>query len=309
MRRLLMALVVIGTFVAAAPAAADVGAGAGTTPDGATATVISTGSGSGSTSSSGGSGPPCTYERQDQSELNSDFYPEREGGAYYFITCKIPGPGVSSSLELRIRWIPDSEPVDPRALAEDARASLRLEKPTLRTSPAPDRLLVNLPTWLSVGAADWGPRTATASLNGVSATVTATPIRVVYRMGDGDAGTRGDQAVCDGQGRPRSPWAFAGLCDYVDLHTDDTVVCAGPGRSYNPASPYEAQRSDCAYVYHASSAGQPADSYRLSVTIEWHLTWTAAGAPGGGDLGTDRRTTDVPVRVGEIQAVNARARP
>lgn len=43
----------------------------------------------------------------------------------------------------------------------------------------------------------------------------------------------------------------------------------------------------------------------MTATVHWHVTWTAEGAPGGGDLGTiERRSAPVMVPVAEIQAVN-----
>jgi hypothetical protein len=50
--------------------------------------------------------------------------------------------------------------------------------------------------WLEGG---WSGRSATASVPGLSATVTAEPSSVVWNMGDGS------QTVCDGPGRPWVP--------------------------------------------------------------------------------------------------------
>lgn len=81
------------------------------------------------------------------------------------------------------------------------------------------------------------------------------------------------------------------------------VVCPGPGRPYDPSVPDEAQQTDCSHTW--TRIGD----YRLTARIDWHVTWTVEGAPGGGDLGVvSRSTPPMPVRVAEIQALNVRPR-
>ena len=60
----------------------------------------------------------------------------------------------------------------------------------------------------------------------------------------------------------------------------------------------------CSHTYRWPSAGQPDTAYRVTATVTWHATWTVTGAAGGGDLGTLSRSVTVPVRVGELQALN-----
>ncbi len=169
-------------------------------------------------------------------------------------------------------------PSDVAGLKDEAFGSLPLPAPQVVSSPPPDRLVVNAPTWLAVDDS-WQPRSSTVSVPGVSVVVSAYPVRVRYEMGDGDV-----------------------------------VTCNGPGAKYDPALPDGARRTDCSYVYRRSSAGQsataehPADRYGLRATVDWQVTWSVVGAPGGGDLGTVSRTSDpVPVAVGEIQTFNVRA--
>ncbi len=73
-------------------------------------------------------------------------------------------------------------------------------------------------TWLWVDG-PWEPSSATAEVAGVSATVTARPVRVVWDTGDG-----------------------AG------------VTCDGPGTPYDPAHPSAGRDSACTHVYGRSSA-------------------------------------------------------
>ncbi len=130
-------------------------------------------------------------------------------------------------------------------------------------------LLVNLPTFLWVAPAQWQPVTASASAGGVTSTVTALPERVVWDMGQGD-----------------------------------TVTCDGPGSAYVPGVPDDAQPGDCRFTYPASSARSPDNTFTVTATVEWHVTWTASGAAGGGDLGISRRSNATTVRVAELQVLN-----
>ena len=158
---------------------------------------------------------------------------------------------------------------DPHAVAIEAERYLALPLPQPHLSPAGEQV-VNLPTWLWIDAADWKPYSSTVDVPGVTVTVTATPTEIVWSTGDGA-----------------------------------TVDCQGPGSPFNgsPASSAAA----CTHTYLRSSAGQPSESYPVSVTVVWNVSWAAVGAPGGGTLGTVDRTTSLPLRVGEIQTLNVSA--
>jgi hypothetical protein len=168
-------------------------------------------------------------------------------------------------------------PVGPRRnvtrLAAQAMRQLPLTAPQVATSPPVGRdQLVNLPTWLWL-TNGWQVRSATASLPGVSVTVTAQPQRVVWEMGNGDQ-----------------------------------VVCPGPGRRYEPRRSAAVQSTDCSYTYRRSSARQPDQRYRVSATTVWRVTWSATGAAGGGDLGEVSRSTSFGLRVAEGQTLVTAAR-
>ena len=60
----------------------------------------------------------------------------------------------------------------------------------------------------------------------------------------------------------------------------------------------------CSHTYRWPSVGQPDSAYRVTATVVWHANWTVSGAVGGGDLGTLSRSVTVPLRVGELQALN-----
>ena len=106
-------------------------------------------------------------------------------------------------------------------MALQARASIGISPPTIRTSPeAGGRLYVRVPTWLWVDGGWWHAYQATASAGRVTATVTATPVTATWGLGDG--------AV---------------------------VSCSGPGVAWRPGLPEDA--TDCAHTYTTSSAADP----------------------------------------------------
>jgi hypothetical protein len=83
-----------------------------------------------------------------------------------------------------------------------------------------------------------------------------------------------------------------------NLGNGDEVVCDGPGTPYDPARPEADQHSDCTYLF------RQAGTFTITATLEWHVTWTAVGVAGGGDLGVVRRSASATVAVSEIQALN-----
>ncbi|HSK98695.1 MAG TPA: hypothetical protein VK891_18855 [Euzebyales bacterium] len=155
--------------------------------------------------------------------------------------------------------------IDPFALAQRAAAVLDLPEPAMRMNPDGEQV-VRLHSWLWIPAAQWEPRQVSASAGPVTSTVTATPVRLAWDMGNGDR-----------------------------------VSCDGPGTPYRQAA--QVATPACGYTYRHSSAGQPDDAYRVTATLDWELTWTASGAPGGGDLGTVSRSTTRSVPVAEVQAL------
>lgn len=155
--------------------------------------------------------------------------------------------------------------VNPILLAQQALATIHFPAPAVGMAPSSSTGVVNWPTYLWIDPAAWQPFTATASAGPVSATVTAAPDKVVWDMGDGNQ-----------------------------------VTCVSPGVPWNQSMPH----TDCSYVYPRDSSRQPAGRYTMSVRVYWHVTWTAAGATGGGDLGDiGGATATTPVRVDEIQTV------
>lgn len=84
-----------------------------------------------------------------------------------------------------------------------------------------------------------------------------------------------------------------------DMGDGATVACDGPGTPFDPSRP--TATPTCAYTYH-----RPTERAVVTATIEWAVQWTSTtGAVG--DLGVVRRSSSVPVRVAESQAINVSA--
>ncbi len=239
---------------------------------------VGTGSGGGGSGGGGGSdgggssGPRCTYERLEGEtilEPNGVERPLPGEGAWYIERCF---NAAGQEISWNVVFIPAGEApgaqVDPLVLAQRALRQLPLAGPSVATSPPPERdQLVNLATWLWVDGG-WEPLSATASVPGVSVTVTATPTLVEWAMGTGDS-----------------------------------VLCDGPGTAYDPGRREEEQSTDCSYTYRRSSAGQPGERYPVTATQTWSVSWSASGMAGGGDLGAVSRSTEFSLRVAEGQAL------
>jgi hypothetical protein len=158
-------------------------------------------------------------------------------------------------------------------LIDEAKSRLQFPGLTPKFSPASPWTFVNYPTALWLDGDFATSRTATAETPEVRVIVTATPEEVHWDTGDGA-----------------------------------TVVCSGPGRAPDPSA--AAESSDCSHIYPWPSAGQPAGAYHATATVFWHVTWTAEGAPGGGDLGlVPQRSQPVRIPVAEVQALNTPTRP
>jgi hypothetical protein len=168
-------------------------------------------------------------------------------------------------------WVPAGAAppgVSPLVLAEQALGSAVFPQMAMGTNPPSGRLVVNFPVWLHLSRG-WAPVSASASAGGVSATVTAAPSQVTWSMGDGGS-----------------------------------VTCGGPGVAYDPSRSYESQvPPSCGYTYRAPSTGSPGGVFMVTATVTWQVSWTAAGAAGGGALPAVSRSESVPVTVGEVQVV------
>jgi hypothetical protein len=164
-------------------------------------------------------------------------------------------------------------PVNPAVLAQQALATIRFPKPSGDRSP--NTFLryqgfpfsyVNLWTFFWTTPATWRRLSATATLRGVSATVSAQPVELDYAPGDGGA-----SVACDGPGRR---WASAD----------------GNG----PPS-----KGACAYQYKSVTA----DPITSTQAIVWQITWAGTGNSAG-QLPALSTSTSGQLRVLQVQVVN-----
>lgn len=157
----------------------------------------------------------------------------------------------------------------PTTVAQQAAKTLHLASPTIEMAPPENaEQIVGVEAWLWVNPATWQPETVSATVDGVTASATATPEEVVWDMGDGH-----------------------------------TVTCQGPGTPYDASNPNATP--SCSYTWTTPSASQPSGTYRVTATIEFAVAWNAAGAVGGGNLGVvPGATAQAEVTVGESEAIN-----
>lgn len=234
-------------------------------------------------SGGGGGGRPrvaCTYTPLDEKTSgiadglaekgwSADGPAPAEGGA------SRPGDGEGTwyrkscpSGSATVLWVPVGGGVSPRVLAEDALDLATIPLPAAQINPPPGSdQIVNVPSWLWVE--NFLAVTATASVGAVSVTVTARPVRVDWAMGNGDK-----------------------------------VTCNDGGVAYDASRSPNEQHTTCSYTYRSSSAVRPSGMFSIRATAVWHVTWVASGVNATGDLGLINRSTDIAVRVAEIQTVN-----
>ncbi len=187
-----------------------------------------------------------------------------DGGAYVLKCWNQAGHQVLDVLRV-------FDPADPFAgvaaterAVDEARRRLELPAPRPALNP-PGEQLVGVPTWLWLDAP---PVTgsATASVAGVAATVTARPTGVRWDMGDGT------HLTCD------------------------------EGTPYDPSRPPRDQHSSCTHAFTHASTRQAGGTYTVTATVTYDVSWTATTG-GSGELGALTRSTEVPVRVSEAQAL------
>lgn len=189
-------------------------------------------------------------------------------GAWYVYKCA--GEGYRDALYRPPVWIADGQPgpvplPSPAELAAQARNQLQLPAPKIKANPAGDQL-VSLPTWLWLDRSSWGDVSATASVPGVSVTAVARPTSVTWSMGDGGS-----------------------------------VTCTGPGSPFPAGGDPKSASPDCGYTYKTSSAGQRADAFPVTATVNWTVTWSGAGQ--GGTFPNMMTSASVAFRVAESHGI------
>ena len=167
-------------------------------------------------------------------------------------------------------WL--NNPATPGAelLVAFAEEQLELELPAVATSPVRGGLqLVGVPVWFWVD--NFESTSTTAEVPGLSATLTATPVRTRFVVaGPGRGGANG---------------------------TSETVVCEGPGTKWEPGSGADPWAgSDCSFAFDWSG------TFTVESIVDWELTWSATNGQTG-TLPAVSRTTTFTIDVEQAQAV------
>jgi len=168
----------------------------------------------------------------------------------------------------------------PRQLAQRAAITVRsrLARPKMSMAPSPDAGVVNASSWLWIDPVLWVPVSAFAWIPGDSgplwARTTATPVSITFTTQD-DGSPTGSKT--------------------------GSVTCNGPGRPWQPSMGDDV-RSGCSYTYRHSSVSRPNGAFDATVAVQWRISWTS-NTGGGGSLPVERTTTQMSVRVDELQAL------
>ncbi|WP_425561537.1 hypothetical protein, partial [Micromonospora olivasterospora] len=189
-----------------------------------------------------------------------------EGKQWYEVTCN---GGELGNWHAELRDAPPpgyGTPPDPEELARRALASISLLPPRLSVAPRKSKGpgLVGLPVWMwaSPGVHYFGPLDASASDRGLTVSITAKVDRIVWDMDNGEK-----------------------------------VECHGPGTPYEVNGAHAGQPSpDCGYD------GYPrADTYDVSATTFWTVTWEGGGQSG--EITQTRTSGTAQIQIDELQVV------
>jgi hypothetical protein len=160
-------------------------------------------------------------------------------------------------------------PITPHDVATYARNEITRQLPTPEPAFAPpaESMFVNYQTWF--GATPHDPITATATVPGITVTVTATPTKLTLHTGSIVPGDT-TNVTCN-------PWG--------------STYYPADGCTWTPAHPSVEQATGTTdYRYHAS------------MTITWTITWQSSTGTTG-TLNNITTTTNTPIAVREIQTI------
>jgi hypothetical protein len=191
----------VAALLWASPAMAGAEVDTGVTSGGASVGV-STGSGGGGSSHSGGSpftgcrdALPLEAAVASAQQATPDL-PSGLGPGQHWLVCDYAGAN------LGIAYVAGGGVADTMAAVAQAESQLHVDPPAVHTAPPrTGTLLVGVPVWFWTDAA--APVSATATVPGLSATVTATPGKMTIDFGEGEALT------CAGGGTPWTPTEHA----------------------------------------------------------------------------------------------------
>ncbi len=176
-------------------------------------------------------------------------------------------------------WLADGPgeppPVDPEEVAETILDGMDFEPVEIGLAPKPLEQnpesigVVGAPVWMWVaneGPTTWGPLEESATVGGITVTVTASVDDIVWDMGDGGSRT-----------------------------------CKTPGQEYHESFGVR-DSPTCGYLYEHTSRDQPDTAYAVSATTNWSAEWSASTGASG-ELDVEPLTSTVHARIGERQAI------
>jgi hypothetical protein len=163
-------------------------------------------------------------------------------------------------------YVGPHNPVDVARVAYQKVASL-VPDPQVAFSPPIDKMIVNFETWL--GLTPSAPITATATIPGLSATVTAEATDIEWATGS----------------------QIAGDTTMISCHPWGSTKSAQDGCAWTPAYPSVGKVT-----------GTTDERYHGTVTIIWQVSWQATNGASGA-LGELRTTTPIEMGVQEIQTI------
>lgn len=202
-------------------------------------------------------------------------------------------PKHSQPLHLWVFWdtVPDPPSGSLPPVVDEAFSEMGLPQPSIGTSPSeidgtPEATVVNVATWLWVGASIWHTFSATATAGPYVATVWADPVSVTWT------------ASWDFTSPQQDPEGATSLSPFsLDLS------CSGPGKVYEHDVPAAEQSTDCSADF-APTFGlrQP-----LSATVSWKVHWALSGTDGvvGGEgyLPDATTSSSTGLRVMQVESV------
>ncbi|MEO3753513.1 hypothetical protein [Streptomyces sp. B6B3] len=210
---------------------------------------------------------------------------EDEGNFYFGVVnpAKRDDPGAYSCSGLA-EWVENGEApeegpaISPEVLAQAAYEWLPLPETEISLNPDADEpQTVNLPTWIWQDTADIGEVSATARIDslGLEATTVATPSALTIEPGTGDAILHPDGGECT-------------------INADGTI-----------GEPYTDGRAEdeppCGVTYLRSTGA--GESYELTATITWSVSWTGTGNPDPQELPDAVLETTHDITVDEVQTI------
>jgi hypothetical protein len=196
-----------------------------------------------------------------------------EGGTDPYAPTINPATGEAATIYVRqcdgvnqYVYVGPTTPEDVAQYAYQKVASL-VPDPEVAFSPPIDKMIVNFETWLGITPS--APVTATASIPGLSATVTAQPTSIEW--------VTGSQVARDTTLITCEPWG--------------STESAQDGCSWTPK-----------YPSIGKVTGTTDQRYHGTITIVWDVSWQASNGATGA-LGELRTTTPIEMGVQEIQTI------